>query len=287
MWLTVSLSGIPPRHYFYCLMLRLFCLVFTLLLGAPRSHAQSKLYLDLRLGVNHNQAEGAYFGKGTRPFKPYSTLRDMSFDEQAVVMLRLQMQEKFGIAAGYSGSSLAWAYSLQMPRQYTVNPFHPEWKGSGAGAYTHQFPVLLSKTFRKINIREIDTVSHLYMASFRLDAVLGGGLNRLGNNCLDCGKFGGGLFYDTIEFRETIIVRRKWGGFLMGGVTARFYRLGKERLNLSIYYTQGLTDMLLVPVQYQYNSQRGATTLHVRGSGVSATLGVPIRLKTFSKAPPG
>ncbi|NVO83414.1 hypothetical protein HW556_00815 [Hymenobacter sp. P5252] len=152
----------------------------------------------------------------------------------------------------------------------------------------HQLPVLLSKTFREINIREIDTIRHTYLASFRLDAVLGGGLNRLGNNCLDCGGVdAGGLFYDTIDFRQTIIVRRKWGGFLMGGVTARFYRLGKERLNLSIYYTQGLTDMLLVPVQYQYNSQRGATTLHIRGSGVSATLGVPIRLKTFGKTPPG
>ncbi|WP_176897065.1 hypothetical protein [Hymenobacter terrestris] len=270
-------------------MLKLLYLsLILLLLSTSVSYAQSKLYLDLRSGVNHNQAEGAYFGKGTRPFKPYSTLRDMSFDEQGVVMLRLQMEEKLGIAAGYSGSSLAWAYSLQMPQKYTVNPFHGEWKGHGTGVYMHQLPVLLSKTFREINIREIDTIRHTYLASFRLDAVLGGGLNRLGNNCLDCGGVdAGGLFYDTIDFRQTIIVRRKWGGFLMGGVTARFYRLGKERLNLSIYYTQGLTDMLLVPVQYQYNSQRGATTLHIRGSGVSATLGVPIRLKTFGKTPPG
>ncbi|WP_126546656.1 hypothetical protein [Hymenobacter amundsenii] len=258
-----------------------------LLVATASGYAQSMLYLDARLGINHNQAEGAYFGKDKPPFKPYSTLKDMSFDEQGVLMLRLQVKETFGIAAGYSGGSLAWAYSLQMPQQYTVNPFHPEWKGHGTGVYMHQLPLLFSKTFREINLREIDTVRHTYLASFRLDAVLGGGLNRLGNTCLNCGGVSaGGLFYDTIDFRQTIIVRRKWGGFLMGGVTARFYRLGKERLNLSVYYTQGLTDMLLVPVQYQYNSQRGATTLHIRGSGFSATLGVPIRLKTFGKAPP-
>jgi hypothetical protein len=136
------------------------------------------------------------------------------------------------------------------------------------------------------NIREIDTLRHTYLASFRLDAVVGGGLNRIGNNCLDCSQLsaGGGLF-DTIDFRETVQLRRQWGGFLLGGVTARFYRLGKERLNLSVYYTQGLTDMLRVPVEYRYNSQRGATTLRVRGSGFSATLGLPIRLKTFRKAP--
>jgi len=268
-------------------MLKYLFLALGFLLGATAS-AQSKLYLDLRLGLNHNEAEGAYFGKGTPPFKPYSTLRDVSFDEQAVVMLRWQHRERFGVAAGYSGSALAWSYSLKMPKQYTHNPYGPPWAGHGSSAYMHQFPVLVSKTFREINLREIDSVRHLYMASFRLDAVLGGGVNRLGNNCLDCGQLGiGGLFYDTIDFRETVIVRRKWGGFLMGGVTARFYRLGKERLNLSIYYTQGLTDMLLVPVQYQYNSQRGATTLHIRGTGFSATLGVPIRLKTVGKAPPG
>ncbi|UYZ59980.1 hypothetical protein [Hymenobacter latericus] len=242
-------------------------------------YGQAKLYLDLKLGANHNFAEGAYFGKGTLPFKAYSTL---SFAEQGVVMLRLQLREEWGVAAGYSGSTLGWAYSIKMPEQYTANPYEGEWRGRGSGLYMHQLPLLLSKTVGRYNIKEIDTVRHTYLASFRLDAVVGGGANRIGNSCLDCGLLsGGGLFYDTIEFREQRLVQRKWGGFVTAGVTARFYRLGKERLNLSVFVTQGLTDMLLVPVEYQYNSQRGATTLHVRGSGVSAMLGYPLRLKTF------
>ena len=202
-------------------------------------------------------------------------------------MLRLQVNEKLGIATGYSGSTLGWAYGIEVPQQYTLNPFHGEQRSHGVGVYMHQLPLLVSKTIGAYNIREIDTVRHTYLASFRLDAVFGGGLNRIGNNCMDCGSLsGGGGFYDTIEFEESPVVRRKWGGFLIGGVTARFYRLGKERLNLSVYYTQGLTDMLLVPVAYRYNSQRGATTLHVRGSGFSATLGLPLRLVTFGKESP-
>ena len=260
------------------------------LLGLPKhTHAQSKLYLDLKIGANHNAAEGVYFNKSRLPFKPYSTLKDMSFDEQGVAMLRWQFTEKLGLATGYSGSTLGWAYSIEVPQQYTRNPFQGEWRGVGAGAYMHQIPLLLNKTIGEYNIREIDTVSHTYLASFRLDAVLGGGVNLIGNNCLDCGTLGNGvLAYDTIQFNETIIRRRDWGGFLMGGVTARFYRLGKERLNLSLYYTQGLTDILLVPFEYRYNSQRGSTTLHVRGSGFSATLGYPLRLAMFGRAaPPG
>ncbi|UYZ62299.1 hypothetical protein [Hymenobacter weizhouensis] len=262
-------------------MKSLFFLCSAWLLLFPKiSYSQSKLYLDLKLGANYTFAEGAHFGKGKQPFKAHSKL---GFDEQGVIMLRLQVREKWGIATGYSGSTLGWAYSLQMPQQYTVNPFHGEWRGSGTGVYLHQFPVLLSRKIGEYNIKEIDTVRHTYLASFRLDAVLGTGLNWNNRNCFDCSSLSsGGLFYDTIDFQETIIKRRRFGTFITAGVTARFYRLGKERLNLSLYYTQGLTDMLLVPVEYRYNSQRGSTTLHVRGSGLSATLGVPIRLKTFA-----
>jgi len=261
-------------------MLRNTFIVLIILFGIPFSgHAQRKLYLDLKLGANYTFAEGAYFGKGTLPFKAHSKL---SFDDQAVVMLRLQANDKLGFSTGYSGSTLGWAYSIQMPSKYTINPYHGEWKGSSSGLYMHQFPIYVNKIIGEYNIKEIDTVRHIFLASFRLDAVFGGGINRISNNCLDCGQLGsGGLIYDTIEFRERPTIRSKWGSFLTAGVTARFYRLGKERLNLSVYYTQGLTDMLLVPVEYKYNSQKGATTLHVRGSGFSATLGVPIRLKTF------
>ncbi|MFC4793605.1 hypothetical protein ACFPAF_16025 [Hymenobacter endophyticus] len=172
-----------------------------------------------------------------------------------------------------------------MPEKYTVNPYEGEWRGHGTGRYMHQFPVLVSKRIGQYNIQEIDTLNHTYLVSFRLDAVLGSGLNWNNRTCEDCGSLsGGGLAYDVIEFEEKIITKRRFGTFVTAGATARFYRLGKERLNLSLYYTQGLTDMLLVPVEYRYNSQRGSTTLRIRGSGFSATLGVPIRLKTFKKS---
>ncbi|MBB4603235.1 hypothetical protein HNQ93_002999 [Hymenobacter luteus] len=260
----------------------MFLTYFAWMVLTTAVHGQSKLYLDLKAGANYTFAEGAYFGKGTRPFKAYSSL---SFDEQGVAMLRLQVRENWGISAGYSGSTLGWAYSLKVPDKYTVNPFEGERRGHSTGRYMHQFPLLFSKRISEYNIKEIDTVRHTYLASFRLDIVLGSGLNWNTRNCSGCGQLNSGsLAYDTIDFSQRIINKQSFGTFIIGGITARFYRLNKERLNLSIYYTQGLTDMLLVPVEYRYNSQRGSTTLHVRGSGFSATLGVPIRLKTFKNA---
>lgn len=250
------------------------------LINSIQCRAQSRLYLDLKVGANHNFAEGAYFGKGEPPFKAYSRL---TFHEQGVVMIRLQVREKWSISAGYSGSTLGWAYSIRVPEKFTANPYGGEQRGISTGAYMHQWPLLIGKTIKGYNIREIDDIQHIYLASFKLDIVAGGGLNRIGNNCLSCNNSNGGiLLYDLIEFEDNPIVKSRLGGFLIGGITSKFYRLGKERLNLSFYYTQGLTDMLIVPVNYRYNSETGSTTLHVRGSGFSATLGVPIRLKSFN-----
>ena len=97
--------------------------------------SQNKLYLDLKLGANHTFAEGAYFGKGEPPFKAYSRL---SFHDQGVVMLRLQMKEKWSVSAGYSGSTLGWAYSIRVPEKFTANPYSGEQRGISTGAYMHQ-----------------------------------------------------------------------------------------------------------------------------------------------------
>jgi len=268
--------------------MRAFTLLFVLMLSATArsGSAQSKLYLDLRAGINRNEAEGVYFGKSKSPFKAYNTFGQSTFAVQGVPMLRLQLNEKFGIATGYSGGSLSWSYNIKVPKEYTVNSSEGDYYGKTIGVYMHQFPLLLSKTFKEYHFWEIDTVQHIHRVSIRLDAVLGGGLNRFGNSLLD-GDYGGtGFGEDLIEFRATPVLRRKWGQFLIGGVTARFYHRDRERLSLSVYYTQGLTDMLHVPVEYRYNTQSGSTKLRVRGSGLSATLSYPLRLATFGRQVP-
>ncbi|HEX8326573.1 MAG TPA: hypothetical protein VF629_03450 [Hymenobacter sp.] len=148
----------------------------------------------------------------------------------------------------------------------------------------------LHYTIRRVNWIPLDTLDRLYLLSFKLDVFAGGGLNRVGDNCLACGDPNPtpitgqtNPFKDVIEFREQPYYRRTWGGFVTAGATARFYRRGKERLNFSLALTQGLTDMLTIPVQYSYNGRRGATVLQARGSGISATLGYPILISTFRR----
>lgn len=267
---------------------RIGSLAFLLaLLSLAAGQAQTKLYLDARLGAGYNFAEGAHSGKGERPFKARNFIGHVFLYLQP----RVQFNEKWGLTAGYRGSGSSWGYKLEVPADVTVNPFpQGNQRGRAGSAYLHQFPLQLHYTTGRYNLHPLDTLDRLYLFSFKLDVFAGGGLNRNGNNCLDCGSLNPtpvtgqtSPTRDIIEFQDQPYYHHTWGGFLTVGATARFYRLGKERLNFSLALTQGLTDMLLVPVQYSYNGRLGATTLHVRGSGISATLGYPILLSTFNK----
>ena len=258
-----------------------------LLLVPLVARAQTQLYLDARFGTGYNFAEGAHFGKGERPFKARHFIRH----HFVYLMPRLVLSDRWAVTAGYRGGGLSWGYKLEVPADLTVNPFpQGDQKGSASSAYLHQFPVKLYYTLGRHNWVPVDTLGRLYLLSFRLDAFGGGGLERVSTDCLTCSNFNPtpltrrtSPYQDIIEFREQPFYNRIWGGFVTAGLTARFYRLGKVRLDFSLCFTQGLTDMLLVPVQYSYNGHLGASLLHVRGSGISVTLGYPILVSTFAR----
>jgi|GEM_PF-4544923 len=250
-------------------------LVVTALVFSGSAVAQSGTwYLDLQAGAQYGFAEGAHWGKDVRPLKA----RNFTLDEIAAPLLRWQ-GPRWSVSAGYSGAGLAYGYKLQVPAAATRNPYQGEQGGAALSAYAHRFPVLVSRRLARVSLYEVDTVRHLYLFSFQAEAVFGGGLQRHANQCLTCSQVEGSRgLYDTIQFRETPYYRRTWGSFLSAGVTARFYHLGRERATLRLLYTQGLQDIILVPLAYRYNGRSGFTTLHVRGSGISLTLGYPLRI---------
>lgn len=254
--------------------------IFTLLmLSINWAPAQNRLYLDAQLGAEYNFAEGAHFGKGKWPFKA----RTFGWDELAAPMLRWQ-GSRWSVAAGYSGGNAAWGYRLTVPKGITHNPFHGEGVSSFSSAYLHRIPVLVSRKLTDVNL--IPMGDEQYLLSFRLEGVAGGGAQAKSYTCLDCGTLGIGGGYDTIAFTERPYWRRRWGGYLTAGATARFYRRGRERATLRLLLTQGLHDMIVVPLAYSYNGRQGATTLRVRGSGVSLMLGYPFKLHTFRRPGP-
>ncbi|MBK0401523.1 hypothetical protein I5M27_00920 [Adhaeribacter sp. BT258] len=67
------------------------------------------------------------------------------------------------------------------------------------------------------------------------------------------------------------------------GLGTQFYSRNNARFDLTLYYSQGLTDVMEIEVDYRQNDDRYKAKLRTRGSVFGATLAYPIRLKTFER----
>ncbi|WP_426492013.1 hypothetical protein [Hymenobacter sp. 102] len=255
--------------------------ILTLLIGLASQTQAQQLSLDLQIGGQYAYAEGGHFGVGKRPFKGHAFL----LNPFLAPMVRLQLQNDTGISFGYSGGALGWGYTLQIPKAQSNGAYGGAYAGRAVGVYLDRLPLLVSRPVARFDFQPLPTAAEQYVYSIRIDAFAGGGMNYVRGFCQTCNLSAGFVSpQDTIVFRQQPSIIRHWGAFLTAGATARFYRLGRERFNISLFLNQGLTTMMRVPVQYTYNSQRGAVTLSVRGSGIGVLAAVPIRLKKWKNA---
>lgn len=259
-------------------MSKRFFLLVLIILFCGRARAQQKLFLDLRLGSEYGYAESGHFGLGTRPLKGHKFI--LQFFPSA--LLRYQVSEKLSLATGYSGGAAGWGYKLTVPDDVTHNDFGGAWNSSANAVYLDRFPLLVEYTARRFNFKPVSDAQGLYQYSVGLSVTGGIGASHLHGFVYNRLQVGPVFLKDTIDFQEQDpVVLRHWGGYATAGITARFYRLGKERLNVALSVQQGFADLLQQQVDYTYNSRRGSQLFRVRGSSLGLAVGIPIRLKTF------
>ncbi|WP_126546772.1 hypothetical protein [Hymenobacter amundsenii] len=245
--------------------------------------SQNKLYLDLKAGVDYGYAEGAHFGLGSRPLKGHKFI--LQFYPSA--LFRYQLSDKISIATGYSGGGAGYGYKLKIPDDVTHNEFGGARAGNASIVNLDRFPILFNYQLKSYNFKPVNQENLLYLYAIKLSITGGIGASRLHGFTNNKLSFGPVLLKDTLDFDEhDPVIINKWGAYAHGGVTARFYRLGKERFNVSMYVNQGFTDLLHTQLDYTYNSRTGSQLFRSRGSGVGFAVGIPILLKTFdSKSP--
>ncbi len=259
-------------------------LIFSLLCAdSATSHSSwaqtpvpKKLYLDLQLGSQYAYAEGGHFSGDTRPFTQHLLI--LKFWPGA--LLRYQATPRLAVSTGYTGGGTGWGYRIKMPEALTRNQFGGSQAGSATVIYVDRIPLLLDFTLKTFNFQPAG--AELYTYGIKVDLTAGLGAVRVHNwtnNQLSGGSI---LGNDTIDFKEAdpYMVNR-WGAYATVGATARFYRLGKERLNVGVFLNQGFRDLVRVGVDYEYNGRKGSHLFDSRGSGVGVTIGLPICLKTF------
>jgi hypothetical protein len=227
--------------------------------------------------MHYSYAEGAHAGLGQDPlithrFRLYPMISPM---------LRLQLNQKTAISAGYSTGTMGWGYGLFMPEAYRNTSVGVLYSFTAEAEEVHRFPLLVHREFKRLNFKTINSEQNLHTYSIGFSYFGGAGLNyRQGispGTSMSFISFNG----DSITLTNRAHLLRKAGAFVTAGATTRFYRLGREKLNLTLFVNQGLTDMLAVDINYQYNRGSGTDRFRVRGSSVGLMLGVPIRLKTY------
>ncbi len=127
------------------------------------------------------------------------------------------------------------------------------------------------------NISGVKNEDILYLVLFKLRLVAGLSYNYVvpATNDNQLEGFSSGTYLYTVNSRNS------FSAFL--GLNLQFFNYHKNHFQFTLLYSQGLSQILTVDVDYQLSSGNYEATIGSRGSYLSLQLGYPIRLVDFSK----
>ncbi|HRG80333.1 MAG TPA: hypothetical protein PL167_12005, partial [Cyclobacteriaceae bacterium] len=127
------------------------------------------------------------------------------------------------------------------------------------------------------NISGVKNEDVLYLVLFRLRLLAGVSYNYVvyatDDNQLE--GFSSGTYLYTVNNRNS------FSAFL--GLNLQFFNYHKNHFQLTVLYSQGLSQVLTVDVDYQLSSGNYEATIGSRGSYISLQVGYPIKLYDSSK----
>ena len=202
----------------------------------------------------------------------------------------LTLNEKWAVSVGWTAGSIGWGYSLKMPDHLTKNP--AKIGSSGQSTTTvgmHRFPVLVKYNFTELGWGNASAETKEKQHKLKFYAQ--GGLSfdflpptRYGENTN--AFLGNGVadsYGDSLIYYELTDALHKFNASAIVGLGTQLYIKNKQRLDLTLFYSQGLRTMIREDVVYQLNSYHNDGRIFSNGSFIGASLAFPIRLKTFEK----
>lgn len=261
--------------------------------------AQPTLYLKPLVGVQiptcHIQANSNATTASTFQVNNFG-LRHLSFTDNYGLLLQLKLNETWSISSGYSRGNIGWSYSIKLPRNVRKSGGWAE-AASGSSIYIERFPILAQFVIKDVHLFRltndeavlrrinVDDENILYLLLFQLKGLFGVSYDHI----FPLYNFGGSLSIqppaggNSIERTDSTIVRRTNNVSFVAGVSLQFRHRNKDRLELNVYYSQGVVRMMDADVTYRINGQGFFSKLGSRGSFLGVNLAYPIRLKTWRK----
>ncbi|WP_299761900.1 hypothetical protein [uncultured Pontibacter sp.] len=261
-------------------------IAFLLLLLAFRAQAQEKLFIKPHIGAQ------VPFARYDRSIGKASTFKPKYFDitDNLGVTLQLKLSEIWGLETGWSKGNIGWGYQISIPEHLLNDPYPRPVRKHSLSNYIHRFPLQALYTFRDITYFPLNRERNLYLFNFRLHAIAGTSLDYIDyKSTFDSGVMELGTSVpssNSIDLAEEVTIRSRWGASVRVGIGMQYLHNGKERLELNLYYSRGLRDMVQADVDYSMNSESRTTRMLARGSLIGLTLAYPIRLKTFGSEQP-
>jgi hypothetical protein len=251
----------------------------TLSLYVSCGFAQKKLFLKPHLG---GQAPYAHYDRSVgkdNTFKP----RYFDITDNYGIILQLKLNDTWRIATGWSKGNIGWGNKIRTPDKFSKNPYKGSSLHHSVSNYIHRFPVQISRKLKTIAYLPIDRNQNLYLFNFELHVLSGISIDHIDHKSRfdDYEEKWTFPYKDEILYQERISILNRWGASAMAGLGMQFYRLGKERFDLNLFYSQGIRNMIQSDVSYTMNTETRHSRMLTRGSFIGATLGYPIRLKTF------
>jgi len=216
--------------------------------------------------------------------------------------------------SGYGSNTFDFGASFDLSLQYQINPkwiFFGGWRASddtgfsfkygdkqqdsysgrfSSASYTSRIPVgfmryLSTQKWFKMkrrsaileNISGVKNEDVLYLVLFKLRLLAGVSYNYKvpSTNENEVVGFSSGTYLYSLNTRNSL------SAFL--GLNLQFFNYDKNYFQLTILYSQGLSQVLTADVDYQLSSGNYEAILGSRGSHISLQLGYPIKLYDSSK----
>ena len=212
------------------------------------------------------------------------TVRPLSMNWSPGAYLVLKLNDDWTVQSGVESGFTGWHFKQKNP----AGNFAGNQKGESAYHRADRLQLLVQRRLATVMALNLNPEKNIYLLNF--DFYVSAGLSynmipsRSGPYPTDTTIIDRYVYNRRPEYDYAYHKFLRWhSGAIYIGFGTQFYHQDNARFDFTVFYSQGLTDVMVVEVNYRQGDNRHIAKLRTRVSVIGATLAYPIRLKTFER----
>jgi hypothetical protein len=256
------------------ILVNIYIILFVLLLPSI-SIAQQQVYIEPTVGL---QMRRGGFDRGA----PHLERAGLSvFSYGLLVRWKSTAESRLDYSSGLILGGASFGYRASIPPKNLVGTTTSFSAGKSSSADVWHFPLRVGYQIKEFNLNHVPRNQQTLKISLQAGPQLDYLVKNQVDNYNDSPISSGPTSSNRIGLLRTPLDSVRWGASIYTGTQFRYCRKGHERLQLTLYATWGLTDMLTYRLDYQLNNDSFSTRIRARTSAIGFSIGVPIRIWPF------